>query len=104
MSWLPIFIALLAGFILGLIVAFTLRLIQAKTAKELADELFQESEARRQANIDAIMENVKVSFGSLSFEALSRSTEEFLKLAKSRLESEREVGVKDIFWFSVWVS
>ncbi|MCD6570997.1 MAG: DNA recombination protein RmuC [Deltaproteobacteria bacterium] len=96
MSWLPIFIALLAGFILGLIVAFTLRLIQAKTAKELADELFQESEARRQANIDAIMENVKVSFGSLSFEALSRSTEEFLKLAKSRLESEREVGVKEL--------
>lgn len=96
MSWLPIFIALLFGFILGLIVAFALRLFQRETAKELAGELFRESEARRQANIDAIMENVKTSFGSLSLEALSKSTEEFLKLAKSRLESEREVGIKEL--------
>ncbi|MEA3224224.1 MAG: DNA recombination protein RmuC [Thermodesulfobacteriota bacterium] len=96
MSWLPIFIALFSGFVLGLIVAFALRLFQRATAKELAGELFRESEARRQANIDAIMENVKASFGSLSLDALSKSTEEFLKLAKSRLESEREVGIKEL--------
>ncbi len=96
MSWVPALIALLAGFILGLAVAFVLRLIQAKTGRELADELFRESEEHRKANIDAVIENVKASFGSLSLDALSKSTDEFLKLAKARLESEREVGTKEL--------
>jgi len=96
MNWLLIVIALIAGFILGLGAAFMLRLVQAKTARELADELFRDSEAQRKAQVDEIVENVKASFGSLSLDALSKSTEEFLKLAKARLESEREVGVKEL--------
>ena len=96
MSWIPILIALCGGFVLGLAVALTLRLIQAKTAKQLADELFRESEAERKANMDAVIANVKASFGSLSLDALSKSTEEFLKLAKVKLESEREVSAKEL--------
>ena len=96
MNWLLVLIALIAGFILGLGAAFILRLVQSKTARELADELFRESEAQRKAQIDAVVENVKASFGSLSLDALSKSTEEFLKLAKARLESEREVSVKEL--------
>jgi DNA recombination protein RmuC len=96
MNWLLILIALIAGFVLGLGAAFILRLVQAKTAREFADELFRDSEAQRKAQVDEIVENVKASFGSLSLDALSKSTEEFLKLAKARLESEREVGVKEL--------
>lgn len=96
MSWVPALVALFTGFVLGLAVAFVLRLMQAKTARELADELFRESEEHRKANIDAVIENVKASFGSLSLDALSKSTDEFLKLAKARLESEREVGAKEL--------
>jgi DNA recombination protein RmuC len=96
MNWLLILIALIAGFVLGLTTAFILRLVQSKTARELADELFRESETQRKAQIDAVVENVKASFGSLSLDALSKSTEEFLKLAKARLESEREVSVKEL--------
>jgi DNA recombination protein RmuC len=96
MNWLLVLIALIAGFILGLGAAFILRLVQSKTASEFADELFRESEAQRKAQIDAVVENVKASFGSLSLDALSKSTEEFLKLAKARLESEREVSVKEL--------
>jgi DNA recombination protein RmuC len=96
MNWLLILIALIAGFILGLGAAFILRLVQAKTAREFADELFRDSEAQRKAQVDEIVENVKASFGSLSLDALSKSTEEFLKLAKARLESEREVSVKEL--------
>lgn len=96
MSWAPVLIALLAGLIIGLVVAFVLKLIQAKTAKELAGELFRESEAQRKADVDAVIENVKASFGSLSLDALSKSTEEFLKLSKATLESEREVNIKEL--------
>lgn len=96
MNWLPILLAVIAGFVLGLLAAFALRLIHSKTAKELAGELFLESEVQRKANVEAVIENLKSAFGSLSLDALSKSTDEFLKLAKERLESERAVGVKEL--------
>ena len=96
MNWPSIFVGICIGFALGLLVSIVLRLQQGKTAKELAEELFHESEAQRKAHIDAILENIKASFGNLSFDALSKSTEEFLKLAKSRLESEREISLKEL--------
>jgi len=96
MSWIPVIIALLTGFVLGLAVAFALRLIHARTGKDLAEELFRESEAQRKANIEAIIENMKASFGSLSLDALAKSTEEFMKLAKAKLESERDVSAKEL--------
>jgi len=96
MNWLITLIALIAGFILGLGAAFMLRLVQSKTARELADELFRESETQRKAQMDTVIENVKASFGSMSLDALAKSTEEFLKLAKARLESEREVGAREL--------
>ena len=96
MNWLPVLMGLVIGFGLGLLAAFLWRLIQGKTTKELAEELFRESEAQRKANIDSILENIKASFGSLSLDALSKSTAEFLKLAKSRLESEREISLKEL--------
>ncbi|MCI2425635.1 DNA recombination protein RmuC [Candidatus Acetothermia bacterium] len=96
MSWVLILVALFVGFILGLAVAFALRLMQAKTAKEIAEELLRENETQRKANIDAIIENIKASFGSLSLAALSTSTEEFLKLAQTTLAAEREVTTKEL--------
>ncbi|MBW2005073.1 MAG: DNA recombination protein RmuC [Deltaproteobacteria bacterium] len=96
MNWLSIVIGICIGFVIGLLVSIALRLQQGKTAKELAEELFHESEAQRKANMDAILENIKASFGNLSLDALSKSTEEFLKLAKSRLESEREISLKEL--------
>jgi DNA recombination protein RmuC len=95
-AWGPILVALLAGFALGLAVAFALRLIHAKTARQLADELFRESEEQRQETVETMMEDMKASFGSLSLDALAKSTGEFLKLAKSRLDSEREVTVREL--------
>ncbi len=96
MNWLFTLIGLFIVFALGMLAAFLLRLIQGKTSKELAEELFRESEAQRKTNIDSMLENIKASFGSLSLDALSKSTEEFLKLAKSRLESEREISLKEL--------
>jgi len=95
-NWIFISIALLVGAGLGLLGAFLLRLIRVKTAKELADEFFRESEAQRKADRAAVLDNMKASFGSLSLDALSKSTEEFLKLAKAKLESEREAGVQEL--------
>jgi DNA recombination protein RmuC len=96
MNWFSVFIGICIGFGIGLLVSIVFRLQRGKTAKEIAEELFHESEEQRKENIDVILENIKASFGNLSFDALSKSTEEFLKLAKSRLESEREISLKEL--------
>lgn len=81
MSWIPILAALVFGLLLGFAAAWV---------------LFRESEAQRQAHLNSVLDNVKASFGSLSLEALSRSTTEFLKLAKDKWDSEREVRAKEL--------
>jgi len=96
MTWWSNLIAVLAGLFLGIAVAFLLRLHQTKSTKKIAAELLVESETQRKETIDAIMADLKASFGSLSLDALTKSTEEFLKLAKSRLESEREISVREL--------
>lgn len=77
MSWMAILGILAAAVVIGLVVAFALRVVQAKTAKELTEEM-------------------KASFGNLSLEALSKSTDEFLKLAKTKLDSQRDATVKEL--------
>lgn len=96
MNWIAIIIALAAGFGLGLAAARIFGLMQAKNARELADELFRDSESRRQAELDAVIANMKDSFGNLSLEALSKANDELVKLGKSVLATEREAGAKDL--------
>jgi len=96
LSLLPLAVALVAGFLLGLCAAWLLGIIQAKTARDLAEELFAESEAKRRDQLEMITDHIKDAFGALSMEALSRSTEEFLKLARSRIQTERELGSREL--------
>lgn len=96
MDWISALIGLIIGFGVGLVVALLFRFVHGKTAKQLAEELLLETETQKKADMDAVIENIKQSFGNLSLEALSKSTEEFLKLAKTRLESEREIGSKEL--------
>lgn len=88
--------ALAAGFGLGLVVAYITGIRRSISAREISAEILRESEDRRQAETEAILGNIKASFGDMSLEALRRSTDEFMKLAKSRLDLEREAGAKDL--------
>ena len=88
--------ALLAGIVLGLCITLVFRLIQRKTGREIAQELFRESELQRQAGIHIVIETLKDSFAKLSLDALSSATEEFLKLAQVKLQSEREGNTQEL--------
>ncbi|RLB40155.1 MAG: DNA recombination protein RmuC, partial [Deltaproteobacteria bacterium] len=96
MEWIPIVTAMAIGFALGFLAAFALRIVHTKTADTLARQIMEKSEAEKKAALDNILAEVKTSFGDLSFEALRKSTEEFLKLAKARLDAEREVSSKEL--------
>ncbi len=95
-NWVYLLFAMIAGLLFGITVALLLKRHQSRAGRALAEELFRQSEAMRQANVEAVIGRVKESFGSLSLDALSRSTEEFLKLAKERLDSERKAGVQEL--------
>lgn len=96
MSLFVVVVTLIIGLIVGIAFSFVLKNIQTRKYKELVEELFRKTEAQRKAGIDEVISNVKDSFGALSLEALSKSTEEFLKLANAKLSSERELGVKEL--------
>lgn len=96
MNWIPIFVSLLAGFTLGITVAFVLKVFQTKKASDIANEIFRESEARRTANLEVIIDTVKSNFGGLASHALSKASEDFLRLAKVKLESERAVNSSEL--------
>ena len=67
-------VILVVGILIGIGISFLLRIIQSKTAKELTREIYNENEVKRQENIDQVISNMKESFGSMSLEALSKST------------------------------
>jgi len=95
-QYIILLVPFLIGIIVGILIALLLRMIQARTAKELANELYAESEARRNDYVNQIMEYMKASFSHLSFDALSKSTSEFLKLARSKLDSARELNAQEL--------
>ena len=96
MNWFLSLAIFFGGFFLGIAVALILRLIQAKTAQELANEIYRASENQRQQSLEYVLNHLKSNFGEISFRALKNSTDEFLKLARSRLESEREVTAQEL--------
>jgi len=96
MSWEWIAAALIGGCLLGLTIAYLLKLFQRRSAKEIADELYRENEEQRRIQVEGIVQSVKDSFAHLSLEALAKSTDAFLKLAGARLESEREISIREL--------
>ncbi len=85
MQWISIAIAMAIGFALGLIAALALRVLHSRSAQNFSQQILEKS-----------VSELKTSFGDLSFEALRKSTEEFLKLAKSRFETERDVSAREL--------
>ncbi|MDX9858402.1 MAG: DNA recombination protein RmuC [candidate division Zixibacteria bacterium] len=96
MDWITALAAVVIGIAAGAAIMWFARRGQAAEAKRLADELFAQNEARHKAELDAVLANVRADFGSLSRTALSQSTEEFLKLANERFESQRSANSREL--------
>jgi DNA recombination protein RmuC len=96
MSWETVVAALIGGLLLGLVIAYVLKVFQTRSSKEIALELYREHEEQRKAQVEGVIQSVKDSFARLSLEALAKSTDEFLKLARARLESEREISAGEL--------
>ncbi len=89
-------ITFIIGFAFGAAIVYLLKSRQKEDTRAIADELLRDSDIRRQQDIDRVIEHVKLSFGSLSNEALTKANDEFLKIRKTLMESDRDVHVKEL--------
>lgn len=96
MLWAFVSAALLVGLLLGLGAALALRRQQARAAEELATRLLREHGTEQKAQLAAVVETLQASVGHLTSNLLSQSADELIKLTKSKLESEREAGAKEL--------
>lgn len=81
MVWLAVAISFVVGAVLGFAVATWIR---------------RKSERERHQELEKVKEEMRASFGDLSFEALTKLTGEFSKLATEKLSAERELGTKEL--------
>src|SRR5450830_284448 len=91
--WVP---ALLVGFALGLCAAVLFHIVQLKTSKELAQSLIAETRTESDQSTQALVDQMKDSFGSLSVDALSKVTDQVIKLAGETLGGQQRQSAMDL--------
>ncbi|MDI6785011.1 MAG: DNA recombination protein RmuC, partial [bacterium] len=84
------------GVIVGAGIVLVINFIRKKDAKSLAQELVAQTETQKLQDIEVVLNRIKDSFGALSQNALSKSTEEFLKLANATLATQTQTGEKEL--------
>jgi DNA recombination protein RmuC len=93
---LYVFLGLAAFLFLGFALSLLLRRGRDRAAQRLVDQVLLEVESRHRQDLDAVLERMRESFRGLSLDALSASTEEFLKLAREKFETERRVTAQEM--------
>ena len=84
------------GLLAGAVIVILINLIIRGRVKDIALELLSETETQKLQDLNTIIGGLKESFGDLSYNALSRNTEEFLKLAGESLSKQTELGGKEL--------
>lgn len=92
MELIPLLAALLVGFVIGFGAAFILKVLNTQTARELAGNILEENEIRRQENTNTVITTVKAQFSDIWPKIISQTTE----LAKHKLEAEREINTREL--------
>lgn len=90
------FISFVIGAAFGAILVLVIYHFQQKKARELAQELVAQAQVQKTQELEILIDRVRDSFGSLSFEALKKNTDEFLKLANEVLSRQTQMGEKDL--------
>jgi DNA recombination protein RmuC len=96
MDIVTIGIAALLGIAVGVALTVWIRRGQVRQAREMAQELLRANESDRQAGLQAVVSQMEASFGKLSLDALQQTTTEFLKLAKNKLDAERDATSQEL--------
>lgn len=86
----------IGGGVFGAAVVLIIQLVLRKQSRELAREIISETESEKLEDLEAFLVRVKDSLGAMSLDALKTTSNEFLKLAESRLGQMTQSGEKDL--------
>jgi DNA recombination protein RmuC len=84
------------GGVFGAAVVLIIQLVKKREAREIARELISETESQKLENLESFLTRVKDSLGAMSFDALKKTSEEFMKLAGSVLSQQTQSGEKEL--------
>jgi DNA recombination protein RmuC len=86
----------IGGGVFGAAVVLIIQLVKRREAREIARELVSETEGEKVRDLEVFLGRVKDSLGSMSLDALKKTSEEFLKLAESKLGQQTQSGEKEL--------
>ncbi len=86
----------IAGLVTGAGLVVVVQLIRGRGARALAQTILAESQSAKAAELNAVIDQLRTSFAALSGEALSRNTDEFLKLANTRFNQQVASGSEQL--------
>lgn len=80
------------GFMIGVVLVIIVQAIRKKSTRSMARELIAQAQTQRVQDLEILLSRVKDSFGALSHDVLSKSTQELLKLANETLSKQTQAG------------
>ncbi len=86
----------ITGAVIGILLTILAFWFFKKNIKNIAKELIEETQTKKEEDLNKIIKDMGKSFGDLSGKALSNNSTEFLKLANQALSKQTELGEKDL--------
>lgn len=86
----------IAGAVFGATVFLVVHLLRKKDSRAIARELVIESQAEKIQDLENLITRIRECFSALSLDVLKSVSEEFLKLADSRLREQTQTGEKEL--------
>ncbi len=87
---------LVLGLVLGAGIILIINWLRRQDVKTITQEVISQSESQRIQDTEVLINRIKESFGALSLQALSKNTEDFLKLANETLSKQTQIGEKEL--------
>jgi DNA recombination protein RmuC len=89
-------VVFIIGTIFGAAIVLIINWLRRREAQAIAQELISQVESQKIQDLEILINRIKESFGSLSLVALSKNSEEFLKLAGETLSKQMQIGEKEL--------
>jgi DNA recombination protein RmuC len=89
-------VVFIIGVIFGVAIVLIINWLRRREAQAIAQELISQVESQKIQDLEILINRIKESFGSLSLVALSKNSEEFLKLAGETLSKQMQIGEKEL--------
>jgi DNA recombination protein RmuC len=89
-------VSFVIGAVFGALTVLVINWLQLKDTKKVAQELLSQMENQKIQDIENIISKIKDSFSILSSEALSRSINDFLKIANETLSKQTQAGQMEL--------